>query len=81
MTTLYQYVIRYFNVRRKKSYITITSPYFAFNDICSESMHETIRVVLSNANYKIDSYYVTTVLVDTIDGVNVLTQPETALPF
>ena len=54
MTVLYQYVIRYYNVRRKKHYITITSPYFAFDDICSDSMRETIRTILSNDNYKIE---------------------------
>ena len=81
MTVLYQYVIRYYYVRRKKHYITITSPYFAFDDICSDSMRETIRTILSNDNYKIDSYYTTGVIVDTIDGLNVLTSPESALPF
>ena len=85
MTTLYQYVIRYYNVRRRKIYYTITSPYFAFDDICSESMRETLRIIVSNDNYKIDCYYITASIVDTVDGLNVLTapefSPESTLPF
>lgn len=81
MTTLYQYTIRYYRVGKRKRYITMESPYFAFDNICSESMRETLRMIESSDDYKVDSYYASAVLVDTVDGLNVLTVSESALPF
>ena len=81
MTTVYQYVIRYYRIGKQKRYITMESPYFAFDNICSESMRETLRMIEGSEDYNIDSYYVSAVIVDTVDGLNVLTEPEAALPF
>lgn len=81
MTTVYQYFIRYYRVGKQKRYIIMESPYFAFCDICIESMRETLRMIMSNDSYKIDSYYTSGVLVDTVDGLNVLTDIEDASPF
>lgn len=81
MTTLYQYFIRYYRIGKQKRYITMESPYFAFEDICSESMRETLRMIGGSDDYNIDSYYVSAVLVDTVEGLNVLTDIESALPF
>lgn len=81
MTTVYQYVIRYYRAGKQKRYIVMESPYFAFYDICSESMKETLRMIESDDNYKIDSYYMSGVLVDTVDGLEVLIDIESDLPF
>lgn len=84
MTTIYKYHIRYYKTTKKgrKVYYNVESPAYAFDDVCFECMRNTIRNIVSNEQYTIDSYYVDSVLVDSIDGRAVLTKPDTSdLPF
>lgn len=84
MTTIYKYYIRYYHITKnnKKYYRKMESPAYAFNDICSESMRNTIRNIVSNPKYTIDSYWIESVVVDSISGVSVLTSPDLSdLPF
>lgn len=85
MTTIYKYYIRYYRITkkgRKCPYYVIESPAYAFEDICSESMRNTIRNIASNSQYNIDSYHVDAVLIDSLSGCNVLTEPDLSdLPF
>ena len=84
MTTIYKYYIRYYKTTKKgrKVYYTVESPAYAFNDICSASMRNTIRNIVSNSQYMIDSYYVEAVLVESVADRVVLTEPDLSdLPF
>lgn len=85
MTTIYKYYIRYYKTTKKgrKVYYNVESPAYAFDNICSESMYNTIRNIVSNPQYTIDSYHVDSVLVESVTGVNILTEPDSsdALPF
>ena len=84
MTTIYKYYILYYETAKKgrKVYYDVESPAYAFEDICSESMRNTIRNIVSNPQYTIDSYYVESVLMESVAGVNILTEPDLSdLPF
>ena len=84
MTTIYKYYIRYYKTTKKgrKVYYNVESPAYAFNDICSESMRNTIRNIVSNPLYTIDSYHVDSVLVESVADCAVLTEPDLSyLPF
>ncbi|QIR82329.1 hypothetical protein [Chicken microvirus mg7_6] len=84
MTTIYKYYIRYYNITKnnKKYYLKIESPAYAFENICSESMQNTIRNIVSNPKYTIDSYWIESILVDSISDISILTLPDLSdLPF
>lgn len=84
MTTIYKYYIRYYKTTKKgrKVYYNVESPAYAFDNICFESMRNAIRNIASNEQYKIDSYYVESVLVESVAGCAVLTKPDLSdLPF
>ena len=84
MTTIYKYHIRYYKITPKgrKSYYNAESPEYAFEDICSECMRTSIQQIESNGKYKIDSFWIESVLVDGIDGRAVLTKLDNSdLPF
>lgn len=84
MTTLYKFYIRYYRTTPKgrKSYYTVESPEYAFNDVCSDCMRNTIQQIISNGKYTIDSFWIESVLVDGIDSRAVLTKLDNSdLPF
>lgn len=84
MTTIYKYYIRYYKTTNKgrKVYYNLESPAYAFDNICSESMHNTIRNIISNSQYTIDSYHVDSVLVESVADCVILTEPDLSdLPF
>lgn len=84
MTTIYKYYIRYYKTTKKgrKVYYNVESPAYAFHDICSESMRNTIRNIVSNPLYTIDSYHVDSVLVESVADRVILTEPDLSdLPF
>lgn len=84
MTTTYKYYVRYYKTTKsgKKYYKTIESPEYAFNDICSESMRNTIRNILSNPVYTIDSYWIESLITDSVANRVILTNADTFdLPF
>lgn len=69
MTTIYKFHVRYYKTTKKgrKSYYVVTSPNYISSDICSEGMHDAIRQIISNEKYTIDSFWIETMLVDSID--------------
>lgn len=84
MTTTYKYYVRYYKTAKSgnKRYETIESPEYAFNDICSESMRNTILNIRSNPLYAIDSYWIESLITDSVADRVVLTNADTYdLPF
>lgn len=84
MTTLYKFYVRYYRITPKgrKSYYTVESPEYAFDDDCSDCMRNTIQQIISNGKYTIDSFWIESILVDGIDARAVLNKPDLSdLPF
>ena len=84
MTTLYKFYVRYYRTTPKgrKSYYIVESPEYAFDDDCSDCMRNTIQQIISNGKYTIDSYWVESVLVDSVSDRAALTKSDTSgLPF
>lgn len=69
MTTIYKFHIRYYRTTKtgRKSYYNVESPNYVFNNVCSEAMRDTIQQIVSNQKYTIDSFWIESVLVDSVD--------------
>lgn len=72
MTTIYKFHVRYYRTTKKgrKSYYVVTSPNYISRDICSDGMKDAIQQIISNEKYTIDSFWIESILVDSVDLKN-----------
>lgn len=86
MTEIYIFHIRYYKIGKKsgrKMYRRMDSIPYAFCDICSDAMRDSLRMIDSNKEFGIDSYWIESVFLDEkpADLVFEYTRDADALPF